>query len=76
MIGIQRARTNQRLKIADLRPISVSRVPICDTDYKNKNKNKNKKEKEKENKDKDKDKDKNKNKNKNNWTAFKTRPPP
>ena len=31
MIGIQRARTNQRLMIADLRPISVSRVPICDT---------------------------------------------
>ena len=34
MIGIQCARTCQRLKIVDLRPISVLRVPICDTEEK------------------------------------------
>ena len=34
VIGIQRARTNQRLNMANLRPISVSRVPICDAEEK------------------------------------------
>ena len=36
VIGIQRARTNQCLNISNLRPISASRVPICDTDKKKK----------------------------------------
>ena len=36
VIGIQRERTSQRLKIADLSPISVTRMPICDTDSKKK----------------------------------------
>ena len=34
MIGIQRTWTNLRLKIAELRPISISRVPICDIEEK------------------------------------------
>ena len=40
VIGTQRARISKRLKIADLRPISASRVPICDTDLKKKGKRK------------------------------------